>query len=165
MTGWHDEAVQSLLCLARGGAGKEPFVPEQPCVSTIVEDGLILDANTGRVLRSDLSLDAGPYGFCAPIYSYDRTNRFSCLLTPAGVPIGKRHLVIRVFEQLEQLWESTKENYKRKYFLSQKLVLREICLRLGIPCSLPIAIRDTKRRRNQMRIFDKMWRFLLSSKL
>ncbi len=161
MTGWHDTAVQELLALARGPVPDE--VPSD--VREIVEDGLRIDAMTGCVIGRDLSLDAGTYGFCAPIYSYDRTNRFSCLLTPSGVPMHKRHLVIRVFEQLEKRWEDTKEKYSRKYFLSQKLVLREICSRLGVSCNLPVAIRDTKRRRKQMSIFESMWRFLLTSKL
>ena len=121
MTGWASEDVQSLLRLARG-----PIQPVVPSVAnTVLVDGLVLDVSTGVVLRADLSLDAGPYGFCAPIYTYDRTNRFSCLLMPSGVPMNSRHLVIRVFEQLEKLWEDTKEKYERKYFLSQKLVLRE----------------------------------------
>lgn len=131
----------------------------------IIEDGLVFDSSTGILIRRELVLDEGCYGYCAPLYTYDRTNRFSCLLSPSGVPLERRGLVIRVFEQLEQQWEATKEKYDRKYFLSQKLVLRQITTRLGISCTLPIAIRDRKRRSKQLRIFDDMWRFLLTIKL
>ena len=162
MTGWDSDVVQSLLRLARPPS-KE--VVEARTSEVVCVEGVLLNPQTGVVLRCDLSLDAGPYGYCAPIYTYDRTNRFSCLLTPSGVPVSSRHLVIRVFEQLEKLWEDTKTEYDRKYFLSQKLVLREVCRRLGVACNLPVAIRDSKRRRNQMRIFESMWRILLSSKL
>jgi len=152
--------VQSLLALARG-----PSTTVHKLGNTISEEGMLINPDTGVLVCRDLSIDAGPYGFCAPIYHYDRTNRFSCLLMPSGVPVCSRHLVIRVFEQLEKTWESTKEKYDRKYFLSQKLVLREVCKRLGVNCNLPVAIRDSKRRSQQMRIFEDMWRFLLTSKL
>ena len=166
MTGWDSEVVQSLLMLARDPPdAKNSSDRDSSDVNCVCVEGMMLNPQTGIVLRCDLSLDAGPYGYCAPIYTYDRTNRFSCLLMPSGVPMCSRHLVIRVFEQLEKLWEDTKTKYERKYFLSQKLVLREVCRRLGVKCNLPVAIRDTKRRRSQMRIFEDMWRNLLSSKL
>ena len=162
MTGWDCPAVQGLLRLARGEQKERPQDIEKELIS---EEGFVFEAHTGRVVRRQLVLDEGPYGYCAPLYTYDRTNRFSCLLSPCGVPLPKRGLIIRVFEQMEAQWESTKEKYERKYFLSQKLVLRELCQRLGVPCNLPISIRDRNRRRKQLRIFDDMWQILLSIKL
>ena len=100
MTGWDDTCVQRLLELARGPKKEMPCPIEQDLITV---DGFQIDSNTGCVVRRDLVLDAGPYGYCAPLYTYDRTNRFSCLLSPCGIPIDKRGLVIRVFEQLEQL--------------------------------------------------------------
>ena len=166
MTGWDNPCVLKLLRLARGDLNapkkQTTIAPED---TLITEDGLVVDSSTGFVIRRHLVLDEGPYGYCAPLYTYDRTNRFSCLLSPCGIPLEKRSLVIRVFEQLEQQWESTKEKYTRKYFLSQKLVLREVCSRLGINCNLPISIRDRHRRKKQLRIFDDMWQILLVLKL
>ena len=161
MTGWESDACTKLLRLARA----QISLPSVPASNFLVEEGLIVNATTGVVQGPNLVLDAGPYGYCAPLYTYDRTNRFACLLMPAGVPIESRHLVVRVFEQLEKLWESLKSSYTRKYFLSQKLVLREITKRLGITCDLPVCIRDPKRRRSQLRIFNDLWQNLLSSKL
>ena len=165
MTGWDSPCVLGLLRLARGEQNVPKKNPSSVEATLIIEDGVILDANTGFLVRRQLVLDEGPYGYCAPLYTNDRTNRFSCLLSPSGVPLDKRNLVIRVFEQLEQQWETTKDKYARKYFLSQKLVLREVCHRLGIPCNLPVSIRDRNRRRKQLSIFDDMWQILLVLKL
>ena len=165
MTDWQSQAVKELLILARASDTPPTEPTAKELKNLIVEDGLVFDSHTGILVRRELVLDEGPYGYCAPLYTYDRTNRFSCLLSPSGVPLESRGLVIRVFEQLETQWEATKEKYQRKYFLSQKLVLRQITSRLGIPCTLPVAIRDRKRRRKQLSIFDDMWRFLLTIKL
>ena len=34
----------------------------------ISEEGFVFEAHTGRVVRRQLVLDEGPYGYCAPLY-------------------------------------------------------------------------------------------------
>ena len=91
MTGWDNPCVLELLRLARGDLNaplKQNKIP--PEETLITEEGLVVDSSTGFVIRRQLVLDEGPYGYCAPLYTYDRTNRFSCLLSPCGVPLEKR---------------------------------------------------------------------------
>ena len=69
---------------------------------------------------------------------------------------------MQCFEALEKVWEDTKEKYIRVYFLTQKLLLQEITIRLGIPStqssSRPIS--DLKRYKAQISIFDDLWKIL-----
>ena len=66
MTRWDCPAVKGLLRLARG----EPKVPKQAIeMELISEEGFVFEAHTGRVVRRQLVLDEGPYGYCAPLYT------------------------------------------------------------------------------------------------
>ena len=101
MTGWESDACTKLLRLARA----QISLPSVPASNFLVEEGLIVNATTGVVQGPNLVLDAGPYGYCAPLYTYDRTNRFACLLMPAGVPnevAARIGLVLPMFRPVTQ---------------------------------------------------------------
>ena len=63
MTGWDNPCVLKLLRLARGDLNapkkQTTIAPEE----LITEDGLVVDSSTGFIIRRQLVLDEGPYGY------------------------------------------------------------------------------------------------------
>jgi len=124
----------------------------------IVEDGMRIDANTGVLLGPNLEPDK----FCvdsAPLYIYNRSVRFYslCRRSMPG-PVAEVNRVVTLFTRLEDQWGERKEKYKpRKYFLSQKLLCKELCKFCGYRCSIDKAIHDKGRLRAQMRIFEDLF--------
>ena len=70
------------------------------------------------------------------------------------------------FEAIERVWEQEKSKYTRVYFLTQKLLLQEICPRLRIPSTQPTKrpISDIRRYRAQIRIFEDLWKIVICNK-
>ena len=132
----------------------------------VLDNGYKYDRFTGVLLGQHLEPDK--YNVhSAPLFVYNRTDRFYllCQRSMPG-PYSDINMCVKMFQRLEDVWNERKDKYKPcKYFLSQKLVLREVCHRLGGPCNLPVSIRDRNRRRKQLRIFDDMWQILLVLKL
>ena len=128
----------------------------------IVSNGFYVNAETGEVLGPHLDTTEGAFDGGRPIWVYDRSIRFAHLFTPANVPLEYRGTVLDIFEKLEKAWLSRKERYlPRKYFLSQALTLKLICIKMDIPCAWRTkrVIRDKKRFKTQSRIFAELWTF------
>ena len=127
-----------------------------------VEDGLLIDTSTGIVLGTYLELDRNHNGYFSPIYCYNRSWRFSALFSLYDIDICDQNRCLCCFEALESVWEKVKKDYSRTYFLSQKLILQQICSRLTInstqPPRRPIA--DLRRYNAQMVIFNDLWKKL-----
>ena len=129
---------------------------------TICEDGMLIDSNTGVVLRTHLEIDKNHNGHFCPIYFYNRSWRFSALFSQYKIPRADQHRALQCFEALEKVWEQTKAKYKRTYFLSQRLILQQITTRLDIPSAQPSKrpIADLRRFNAQMLIFNELWQNL-----
>ena len=128
----------------------------------IVVHGLYVQSETGEVLGPYLDTTEGAFVGGRPIWVYDRSIRFAHLFSPANIPLEFRGTVLDTFERLEKAWISRKERYlPRKYFLSQALTLKLICIKKNIPCAWRTkrVIRDKKRYRTQSRIFKELWAF------
>ena len=71
---------------------------------------------------------------------------------------------LKCFEELEKAWEKVKGNYTRVYFLTQKLLLQEICTRLNIKSTQPPKrpISDLRRYKAQIAIFNDLWSIYIS---
>ena len=126
---------------------------------TVVEDGFLIERGTGRVLRRELTLDdCKPYDH-HPIYMYCRATRFDSLIRRAGVPFGKQTFCLKLFCRLEEVWLNNKKLLgNRKYFLSQRLVLSEICRLHNIKYkfSNKRPIRDKRRWHIQKKLFKTL---------
>ena len=59
--------MQGLLRLARGQQNVQKKTPSSVEATLIIEDGVILDANTGFLVRRQLVLDEGPI-LCSAVY-------------------------------------------------------------------------------------------------
>ena len=131
----------------------------------LIEDGHYIDRDTGEVLGRHLDLDDNS-GSCCPLYYYCRSWRFIGLFNLYNIRIRDQNKTLRYFEALETAWEEVKKNYTRVYFLTQKLILRQICQRLGIfstqPDKRPIS--DLRRYRAQIAIFNDLWKIVLTNK-
>ena len=125
----------------------------------VTEDGFLIDRLTGRVIRRELTLDeCRPYDH-HPIYVYCRATRFESLILRAGVPFDKQSLCLNLFCALEEAWLNDKKLLgSRKYFLSQRLVLSEICRlhKIKYIFSDKRPIRDKRRWRIQQKLFGKL---------
>lgn len=125
----------------------------------VVEDGFLIDRATGRVLRRELTLDnCKPYDH-HPIYVYCRATRFESLIMRTGVPLDKQVFCLKVFCELEKAWLNDKKLLRnRTYFLSQRLVLSQICRLNDIKYKFSNRrpIRDKRRWRIQQKMFTKL---------
>ena len=142
-------------------------VPEPPLLKTcIVVDGFYVDETTGVVKGRHLDLDQNVCGHFSPLYYYNRSWRFIGLFNLYNLSFPDQGIVLQHFEAVEKAWEQEKDNYTRVYFLTQKLLLQEICRRLDIPTTQdprrPIS--DMKRYRAQISIFESLWKIVLDNK-
>ena len=82
------------------------------------------------------------------------------------IALPDQTIALNYFEALEKVWEKQKENYVRVYFLTQKVILQEICKRLCIASSQPAKrpISDLRRYKAQIKIFDALWNIVISNK-
>ena len=131
---------------------------------TVVE-GFYVNTNTGIVCGRHLDLDTNS-GSAAPIYYYNRSWRFIGLFNNYDIALPDQTIALNYFEALEKVWEQQKENYVRVYFLTQKVILQEICKRLCIASSQPAQrpISDLRRYKAQIKIFNALWNIVLSNK-
>ena len=129
--------------------------------NAIVEDGFYIDPETGTVLGPAVVLDQSN-GAYQPIFYYNRSWRFCNLFWLYQIDIADQSIALRIFERLETIWEDVKHNYKRTYFLTQKLILQEITKRMCIASTQPSTrpIRDIKRYHAQIDIFESLWKLL-----
>ena len=132
----------------------------------LVIEGFYVDPNTGILRRSHLDLDENARGHYRPIYYYNRSWRFIGLFNLYNISFLEQGKVLKHFEAVERVWEAEKEKYTRVYFLTQKLLLQSICLRLDIVTTQdprrPIS--DLKRYNAQMLIFEELWKIVLTNK-
>ena len=141
-----------------------PLVPiRRTCV---VEDGLYVDPNTGILKGRHIDLDDNTRGHFCPLYYYNRSWRFIGLFNTYNISFRNQTIVLKSFEDIESAWELTKDAYDRVYFLTQKLLLQEICKRLDIPTtqSPKRPISDARRYRAQIQIFDALWKIVVDNK-
>ena len=130
-----------------------------------VVDGFYVDTSTGLVCGRFLDLDANN-GSAAPIYYYNRSWRFVGLFNNYNISLPDQTVALNYFEALEKVWEKEKKNYTRVYFLTQKVILQEICKRLSIPSTQPPKrpISDVRRYNAQIKIFNALWNILIVDK-
>ena len=124
----------------------------------IVEDGMRIDTFTGIVLGPNLEPDTYNVD-SAPLYIYNRSVRFYalCRRSMPG-PVSQVNRVVDLFTRLEESWGDRKEKYKpRKYFLSQKLLCKELCQHCGFECLIEKAIHDKARLAAQMVIYKDLF--------
>ena len=131
----------------------------------IIEEGWRIDETTGILLGRHLEPDQYTQD-SAPLYVYNRSVRFRELcykfVDPPSVP-----KIMRIFCCLEDFWQKDKTKYSttRKYFLSQKLLCKEIASFIGVPCRIKRPIHDKKRLAKQMEILKRLFAdFLLLKK-
>ena len=141
--------------------------PAPPLHKTcIVVDGFYVDETTGVVHGRHLDLDENVRGHFCPLYYYNRSWRFIGLFNMYNISFLDQGIVLKYFEEVEKAWEQEKEKYSRVYFLTQKLLLQEICRRLDIPTTQdpkrPIS--DLKRYLAQIVIFEALWKIVLDNK-
>ena len=131
----------------------------------IVCEGWKIDEATGLVLGRNLEPDV----YCqnsAPLYVYNRSVRFRDLCH-RYLRCEDVHKIMYVFSCLEDLWQKDKRRYSktRKYFLSQKLLCKEIARYKCVPCSIGRPIHDRRRLKCQMDILELLFKdFLLIKK-
>ena len=150
-----NENIVKMLELIRGPVPQR--VPDP--IDVVSVDGFIVERCTGRVVRRDLTLDKGkPYEH-QPLYVYCRATRFEGLIRNSGVPFHSRSLCTDTFCKLEQAWLNNKLLLgNRKYFLSQRLILSEICRLNDIQYKFSDRrpIRDKRRWRIQQKLFSRL---------
>ena len=128
------EAAEALLArYLRKPEQTDRYLSRRNCT---VVDGFYVDTETGIVCGQYLDLDANN-GSAAPIYYYNRSWRFVALFNNYNISLPNQTVALDYFEALEKVWEKEKKNYTRVYFLTQKVILQEICKRLSIPSSQP----------------------------
>ena len=123
----------------------------------VVEEGMRIDTTTGYVLGPNLVPEEyNPDA--SPLYIYNRSLRFWALCRKHMESPKQIAVVVSKFGELEEVWDSTKDKYKpRKYFLSQKLLCKELCKHFKYDCNIVKAINDSKRRANQLRIYKDLF--------
>ena len=129
------------------------------------EEGFIV-SETGLVLRRHLEPDTYNRD-SAPLYVYNRSVRFRELCNKHIDDYESIRKIMKMFASMEDLWQRDREKYSktRKYFLSQKLLLKQISLYIGCKCTIKRPIHDKKRYANQMVIFELLLRdFLFHNK-
>ena len=124
----------------------------------IIEDGMKFDRMTGILIGPFLEPDQYNV-YSAPLFIYNRSDRFTVLcyrVMPGSHTEVCR--VVKLFQQLEDVWNSSKDKYRpRKYFLSQKLLCKELCCHLEFRCLIYIAILDKTRLAAQMIIYHDLF--------
>ena len=131
----------------------------------IIEDGWRNDETTGILLGRHLEPDQYTHD-SAPLYVYNRSVRFRELCYKFVDPPSVQK-IMRIFCCLEDFWQKDKTKYSttRKYFLSQKLLCKEIASYIGVSCRIKRPIHDKKRLANQMEILQRLMAdFLLLKK-
>ena len=124
----------------------------------IIEDGMKFDRITGILIGPFLEPDQYNV-YSAPLFIYNRSDRFTvlCHRMMPGTP-REIYMVVKLFQQLEDVWNVRKDKYKpRKYFLSQKLLCKELCGHLEFKCLIYIAIQDATRLAAQMVIYHDLF--------
>ena len=159
-----DTALRALA-LRAGIISVPPSPPAFDRRRCILENGYYLHPQTGVLLGRHLELDMnkGPY---APLYHYNRSWRFIGLFNMYEIDIRQQGQCLDCFEAIERAWEQEKSKYARVYFLTQKLLLQNICARLRIPSTQPTKrpISDIRRYRAQIRIFEDLWKIVICNK-
>lgn len=148
-----DSCIRELLVLA----GQAP-VPTPSSNSSLfhVVCGFRVCPETGLVLGSNLHIDECDYTK-SPLYIYNRSVRFEELAWRSEVPTRCIAQVLAYFSHIERIWEDNKSRFDRKYFLTQRLLLQEICARIGTSCSIRgRPIRDKRRYRRQIAILEDL---------
>ena len=137
-------------------------VPDTPPIGDfIVIDGFRVDPNTGVVAGPYLHIETHDY-LKQPLFIYNRRVRFEDLVWRWEVPPPNRGRVLELFALLEQVWEAHKDKFPRKYFLTQRLLLQEICKICGCTCSVTgRPIRDKRRYKKQMKILCGLLRIFV----
>jgi hypothetical protein len=130
----------------------------------IVVDGFHVDPVTGEVAGPYLCIEQNDY-LKQPLFIYNRSVRFEDLVWRCRVPPAHRARVLELFGLLEQIWEAHKDEFPRKYFLTQRLLLQEICKICGCTCSVKgRPIRDKRRYKKQMIILCGLLRIFVNDK-
>lgn len=128
------------------------------------EEGFLI-SETGVLIRRNLEPDTYNRD-SAPLYVYNRSVRFRELCNQ-HVDYESIRAIMRIFVAMEDLWQRDIKRYSdtRKYFLSQKLLLKQIALYIGVKCSIKRPIHDRRRLATQMEIFQKLLKdFLFDNK-
>ena len=124
----------------------------------VLDNGYKYDRFTGVLLGQHLEPDK--YNVhSAPLFVYNRTDRFYllCQRSMPG-PYSDINMCVKMFQRLEDVWNDRKDKYKpRKYFLSQKLLCKEICIHLKFRCIIMRAIQDKNRLAAQMLIYADLF--------
>ena len=158
--------IEKMLELITGAKRVTP--PKVHVGAHISVDGFIVDSANGRVVRRDLTLDqCKPYEH-QPLYVYCRASRFENLIRNAGVPLKKQTFCLHLFCQLEEAWLQDKKVLgNRKYFLSQRLILSEICRLNNIKYKFTNKqpIRDKRRCIIQQKLFSDLLKASLDGNL
>ena len=123
----------------------------------VVEEGMRIETNTGIVLGPHLEPDTYSPD-CAPLYIYNRSLRFWQLCRKHMPKSSDIPIVVSKFSELEERWDMCKEKYKpRKYFLSQKLLCKQLCNFYKFECTILVAIHDSRRRAAQLKIYTDLF--------
>ncbi len=123
----------------------------------IIEDGMKFDRMTGILIGPFLEPDQYNV-YSAPLFIYNRSDRFTVLCHRVMPSHNEVFMVVKLFQQLEDVWNVRKDMYKpRKYFLSQKLLCKELCGYLEFACLIYIAIQDKTRLAAQMVIYNDLF--------
>ena len=148
-----DEAYRIL----RGIAGIRPR-PKPPTTREVLDGGFRVNADTGEILGPHFVAHHNVHSWDGELFQYAREHRFRLLFRFFGIPLCRRSEVLETFLDLEVAWEARKRIHDRIYFISQKLTCIQICRRLNIPHTVArFPIRDRKRLRKQLKIFDDLW--------
>ena len=149
------EAIRILRELA---GFRAPAAPQPTVEREINDGGFRVHAETGEILGPHFVAHHNVNSWDGEMFQYAREHRFRLLFRVFGIPLCRRSEVLETFLALEVAWEDRKARHDRIYFISQKLTCIQICRRLGIPHTVArFPIRDKKRLRKQLDIFEDLW--------
>jgi len=124
----------------------------------VVDCGFRVHVDTGEIIGPHFVAHHNVHSWDGELFQYAREHRFRLLFRFFAIPLCRRSEVLETFLALETAWEARKSRHDRIYFISQKLTCIKICRRLGIPHTVTrFPIRDKKRLRKQLAIFDDLW--------
>ena len=150
-----EEAIMILRDIA--GIWKPP-APQLVGPREVVNCGFRVHADTGELIGPHFVAHHNVHSWDGELFQYAREHRFRLLFRYFAIPLARRSEVLETFLDLEAAWEKRKSQHDRIYFISQKLTCIQICRRLGIPHTVArFPIRDKKRLRKQLAIFDDLW--------
>ena len=135
-------------------------------MNNVVEEGWLVDPEPGVVSGRNVEPDVYNHD-SAPLYVYNRSVRFRELCYRYIANHNYIARILHIFTSLEDLWTKDKNRYSvtRKYFLSQKLLCKQIAQYIGCRCSIKRPIHDRKRLQTQMEILARLFKdFLLIKK-